>query len=242
MSEFAARYDEMMAQPWVGALYEQSAFFNTGYWRDGVTSQREACELLIDEIIAPLGDRTTILDVGCGFGATTRALRARFPGAAIDAINISAHQIDVCRRTVEDARFHVMDATSLRFDDASFDAVISVEAAFHFDTREAFFAEAARVLRPGGMLVLSDMLYRDVTVAGAWMIPPANRITALEAYSDALERAGFDDIVVRDETVACWNAYCDNLRRWKIAPPDFLDRVEASVARYVIASATLRSA
>ena len=43
------------------------------------------------------------------------------------------------------------------FPDASFDAVVCVEAAFHFPSRARFFSEAFRLLHPGGVLTMSDI-------------------------------------------------------------------------------------
>ena len=256
-ARFATRYDELLAQPWVAPFYENSGFFNTGYRTDSDATQKQACQRLMSELAAWLPPAPSdLLDAGCGLGATTADLRRRFPAARIVGINISPGQIEQCRRMVADAEFSVMDAARIEFPDRSFDAVISVEAAFHFSTRERFFAESARVLRRGGRLVLSDILYRDVSVVGGWMVPSANRITALDSYREQLAAAGLDSIQVVDATQECWLGFCAGLRKWFRAQhaAGFADaqtaagvdelsrRLEGCVAHYVLASATRESA
>ena len=107
---------------------------------------------LIDD--AGLGPDASVLDVGCGTGAVALAL-ARRAGARVTGIDpvprhverarASATQVGLQDRTT----FLEADATALPFPDASFDHVYAIESAYHAADKPRFYAECARVLRPG---------------------------------------------------------------------------------------------
>src|ERR1700693_569255 len=154
-------YDRLMVGNFARRYYDNSGFFNFGYWTAQTKSQRAACDALVDQLVVRVPNTTgPILDVACGLGASSERLARTFAAHMITGVNISEAQIARARERCPGSSFAVMDATKLRFPDASFDTVICVEAAFHFDTRDNFLREAFRVLRPGGSLVMSDMLFK----------------------------------------------------------------------------------
>jgi SAM-dependent methyltransferase len=198
-------YDDVMFRPLYLEFYEDSDFSNFGYWDEGTTGPRQACENLVNRLQSLLPDKSgTILDVACGKGETTRCLLANHAPEAITAINISERQLEHGRTLAPGVDFRCMDAVNLEFADESFDNVMCVEAAFHFDTREAFLREALRVLRPGGALALSDIL---MTLEGERSRPyrtEANYLAGVEAYRKLLAAVGFTDVYIADVTEQSW--------------------------------------
>ena len=213
-------YDRLMVGSVARRYYDNSGFFNFGYWSEQTTSQREASEALVDQLIEMLPEKTgSILDVACGLGASTERLARVFPPQSITGINISESQLARARERCPGSTFLVMDATDLRFPDAHFDSVICVEAAFHFDTRDAFLREAFRVLKPGGALVVSDILFKHFSNKAAEFahVPRANHVLNINEYRARLAAAGFTNIEIRNATSVCLGRFRRNLTKWPIS-------------------------
>lgn len=210
-------YDAVMASPVIQEYYEHSDFCNWGYWLDHTTSQRDACENLVEILLSMVPvKRGSALDVACGTGATTRHLLRYYDPSAVTAINLSARQLSRAREVAPGCRFAVMDATDLEFPDATFDLVLCVEAAFHFDTRRAFLEETLRVLRPGGRLLLSDILFRRQAHARDHAVGAANYVRDADDYHELLEDTGFTGVDVIDATEACWDGYERHHAGWAV--------------------------
>jgi SAM-dependent methyltransferase len=118
-----------------------------------------AAQARLDSLVlshAGLSDGAVVWDIGCGLGGTLLAA-SRAGQMQLNGLNPSASQLAVAREAVPQARFHQGTADGIPAEDASVDVVLSVEAAFHFPSRAHFVAEARRVLKPGGRLVLTDL-------------------------------------------------------------------------------------
>ena len=145
---------------------ESTDFFNLGYWGEGAATLDEACADLAILLAkaADFGPGQSVLDAGCGFGDAANLWRERFDLAQVVGVNVTPEQVSRARDTYGDAieagylDFRLGSATQMDFLDATFDRVVALESAFHFVTRRDFFAEAFRVLVPGGRLGTADIL------------------------------------------------------------------------------------
>ncbi len=100
-----------------------------------------------------------ILEVGSGRGGGASFLARHHKPARITGADFSPQAVELCRRrhaAVPNLTFTVGDAENLPFPDASFDAVVNVESSHCYGHVDKFFAEAARVLRPGGHFLYTD--------------------------------------------------------------------------------------
>lgn len=190
-------------------------YLNLGYWKtakDIDTACRDMARLLAEEVSLKPDDH--LLDVGCGFGDQDMLFHQEYGVEKITGLNITPVQVNLGNeRLVEaglDDKITLIEgsATDMPFDGPQFDAVVGLECAFHFDTRETFFKEALRVLNPGGRIALVDMTpakragsrWAQYMQKSGWEffskkygICPENADT-IEAYAAKLEASGFKDV------------------------------------------------
>jgi SAM-dependent methyltransferase len=205
-----------------------------------------AAEALTDRILAAgeVVDGSRVLDVGCGFGGTLDHLRARAPGCRLVGLNIDERQLRWARRLLAPApRLPLVAADGCRLPVAggSLDHVLAVECVFHFPSRRAFFREAARVLRPGGTLALSDFLLAPGGMAtflakaaelgpGDWYGHSSAPLTPA-AYVRLGRGTGFELLADDDVTARTLPTYAARRRLYREAgAPEgvaTIDRVEA---------------
>lgn len=95
------------------------------------------------------------LELGTGTGAGALMLARRFPGARIDAVDLSQAMVEAAKRKAPESgheiAFAVADAAALPFPDVTFDLVVQLNVPL-------YPVELARVLRPGGHVIVASSL------------------------------------------------------------------------------------
>jgi phosphoethanolamine N-methyltransferase len=190
--------------------YDDAAIrFLEALWGEGYLSPGGPTEVdLVVEGLDLAGKR--LLDIGCGAGGITLHLLQAHRLAEVTGFDVERPVIEAARSRANDrglserARFVQAPPGPLPFQDAAFDAVFSKDALLHVPDKDALFAEIFRVLKPGGVFAASN-----------WMIshdgdpsPEMKAYIAAEGlsfamasparYAEAMRRAGFTGITVRD--------------------------------------------
>lgn len=164
----AAHYDRVGAA-WQLLLGDELHY---GVFEHGDERLEQATGRLTDLMVAAaeLRPGLSVLDVGCGSGAPACRLAAEcgvtVVGITTSAAGVAAATARARRQAQPGVRFALRDGTDNGFGDESFDRVWVLESSHLMRDRAALMRECARVLRPGGRLVLCDLVrHREIGFA-----------------------------------------------------------------------------
>lgn len=222
-NEVARHYDELdrfYRELWGDDLHH-------GLWlrgdEDVAEATRNLTDLVAERASIRRGDR--VCDVGCGYGGPARQIAESY-GADVVGLTLSAmqhgHAVTLAAGDPRVCFIH-RDWLHNELPPRSFDAVIAIECSSHMTDTGAFLRECARVLRPGGRLVIAAWLAteRPRTWQRRHLLEPIcseGRLTGLptvDEYRHLLVEAGlglfsFEDLSsgVRNTWAVCARRVC----------------------------------
>jgi len=183
-----------------------------GLWLHGTRSREEAM-LNLDRCVADelaLAPGSKVLDAGCGIGGTSLFLAGE-RGMDVLGITLSGDQLrrakQLAARSIIDRPpvYETRDFLATGLPSGSFDGVVAIESSCYASDSANFISEAARLLRPGGRLVVADgFVTRDLDAADRRRLRrmlSGWAMVALEhqdGFHANLERHGFEHVVRSD--------------------------------------------
>ena len=155
-------------EPWSNPLYYAESPVTDGYAEWAATYDDPGNPVLLAEepvvqrILAryPVG---TALDAACGTGRHTKYLVSL--GHEVTGVDATPEMLELAAAKVPDAEFETAELTAIPCDDEAFDLAVCTLALTHSHDLAPPIAELARVLRPGGHLVISDVHPFDVVLS-----------------------------------------------------------------------------
>lgn len=193
-----------------GAQLHYSDAFNAklqAIWGEGYLSP--GGDAAVDAIVAGLpiaGAR--VLDIGCGLGAPSRRLAAHHGAAHVTGFDVEAPVLSRAAEGIAAAGLSgrvslVLGAPGpLPFAAESFDIVFSKDALIHVPDKPAIYAEALRVLRPGGWFAASDWYGAAAPLTpemADYLAGPLDfSLQTIDAAAGALAAAGFEAVAQAD--------------------------------------------
>lgn len=156
-----------------------------------------------------VGPASRVLDIGSGLGGPARAVAETY-GSTVVGIDLSAAYCQAAAEMSrwvgldEQVRFVRADATALPFVDASFDAVMTIHAAMNIRNKRMLYEDTRRVLRPGGVLAIFDVVLGDggpVVFPVPWARDPSiSHLATAEEMRGLLATAGLAVVEETDST------------------------------------------
>lgn len=157
--------------------------------------------------LGQLSSGTKVLDIGCGLGGPARVLASDF-GCDVTGLDLTPEFVRSARVLTEtcglsgSVRFELGDATAIPFGDNSFDVAWTKHAVMNIQDRDRLWSEAFRVVKPGGRLLMHDVLRgsgREPDFPLPWARDPSvSFLQTVKETQESLASIGFEQGVWRE--------------------------------------------
>lgn len=131
-----------------------------------------------------------LLDIGCGLGRGSSFIKNRYKFSEVHAIDNCPGSIIYAKEHYKNVRYYEMSATDIRFDDDTFDYILSVESLHDYRYVLNFYEKIYDILKPGGYALITDIFGKD---EGIHCFPN-------EYFEERMKKVGFDLLYKKDIT------------------------------------------
>jgi ubiquinone/menaquinone biosynthesis C-methylase UbiE len=148
--------------------------------------------------LSQLPQNQTILEIGCGNGAGTRFIREFFQPRQLIATELDERLVEIAALKNKDSNVtvEVGNATSLRFENQTFDAVIGLSVIHHIPNWRDCIDELHRILKPDGLLILKELSIETFEspfgrIARRFVEHPYSAMLKKNEFIEYIEKKGF---------------------------------------------------
>lgn len=226
LKDISDYYDQTLPHYQFWWKMSQSKAIHYGIWDEQTSNFQEALQNTNIQmaVLASVQHSSKVMDAGCGVGGAAFYLARKFD-CKVDGVSLSERQIELANeysvslKLQEQTSFRVASYYETPFDDATFDLVWACESLCYADDKNRFFAEANRILKPGGKIVVSEYFLTEKGKADkqqlikrwgdTWAI---SRFSQLQEFKESIHKNGFQIVENKDFSK---QIYKSSLRMYK---------------------------
>ncbi|UCC19537.1 MAG: class I SAM-dependent methyltransferase [Promethearchaeota archaeon] len=149
----------------------------------------------LEKFSSLLPKKALVLDVGSGAGIPTAKFLTK-KGFNVQGIDLSEKMLSLARENVPDAKFAKMDINEIKFEENTFDGIISVYTLFHIPKKShlSIFKKLFEILKPGGILLINSGISDSEGISNFFGVPMFWSNYNPQTTLELVKKAGFSII------------------------------------------------